>query len=188
MMLLSAVTMIEKDEDREFILALYDKYNRLIYKKIRNKIGAQKDAEDLVNDTFIRLIEKIDVLKTLGEREIIYYIIQTSNHVSIDFIKRSAVRQKHIYYGNDHDICEEIAELEEAQYTYDERIGDLAEAISKLPERDSSLLIDKYYLDKTDKEIADEIGIQVSSVRQSLTRARRKARALMEKGDGENEK
>lgn len=184
-MLLLTIINIEKDEDREFILTSYYKYNKLVYKKIRDKIGTDHDTEDLVNDTFIKLIEKVDTLKTLGERELLFYIVQTSSHVAIDYIKRSSVQRKHIYYGRDNDLYDEIAEIaeiEDENFTYDERLGNLANAIIKLPEKDSGLLIDKYFFNKTDREIAASIGISEDSVRQFLTRARRKARMLMEKG------
>ena len=183
-MLLCAINCIEKDEDREFILLIYNKYHRLIYKKIYDKIKSSKDVEDLVNDTFIRLIEKVDILKTLGERELLYYIVHTSTHIAIDYIKRCCVQRKYTYYGNQDDIHDELAELPEVEYTYDERLEDLAEAITKLPEKDYNLLITKYFFNKTDNEIAATLGIHVNSVRQTLTRARRKAMQLMEKGNG----
>jgi len=187
-MLLATIDHMEKDEDKEFILTLYYKYNKLVYKKIWDKIGSNDDIDDIVNDTFLKLIEKVEILKGLGERELLFYIIQTSSHMSIDYIRKSSIRSKHLYYGQDGDMQDEISELHEDPYTYDERIEDLAKAIQMLPERDSSILINKYYFNKTDKEIADEIGIHVKSVRQYLTRARRRARMLMEKECGKNEK
>lgn len=187
LMILLAVTFMEKEEDKEFILELYDKYHKLIYKKICDKTGTAEDAEDLVNDTFIKLIGKMETLKALGERELLYYIVQTSSHVAIDHIKRNLVRRKHVYYGKDKDLYDEIAAVEDKNFTYDERLEDLADAILKLPEKDSGLLIDKYFFNKTDQEIADSIGVGEDSVRQLLTRARRRARAIMEKGMEENE-
>lgn len=181
-MLLSVVSVIEKEDDRDFIMVLYKKYHRLVYKKVIEKIGVNRDSEDLVNDTFIKLIEKIELLKGLGERELLFYIVETANHLSIDYIRRCSVQRKHIYYGNGGDAYDDIADLVEEQYSYNERIEDLAETILLLPERDYGLLVSKYYFNKTDSEIAAEIGIRENSVRQYLTRARRRARALMEKG------
>lgn len=179
-MLLSVISVIEKDEDRDFIMSLYNKYNRLVYKKIKDKIETDDVVEDLANDTFIKLIEKIVILKALGERELLFYIVQTSNHVAVDYIKKCQVQRKHVYYGHQGDIYDEIADVGEEPFTYYERIEDLAKAILQLSERDANLLIDKYYLNMTDKEIATEVGIHENSVRQYLTRARRRTRALLE--------
>lgn len=188
-MLVSVISLIDMDEDREFILALYEKYNKLIYRKIRDKVGTNinHEIEDLVNDTLIKLIEKTETLKSLEERELLYYIVKASNHTASDFMKRCSVQQKHIYYGNADDLRDEISELKSEGYTYDERVEDLAKAILKLSERDSGLLIDKYFFNKTDREIAASLGIKENSVREYLTRARRRARVLMEKGRREND-
>jgi RNA polymerase sigma-70 factor (ECF subfamily) len=185
-MLVSVKSLSDRDEDREFILALYEKYNKLIYRKIQDRVGTTHEIEDLVNDTLIKLIEKIETLKSLEERELLYYIVKASNHTASDFIKRCSVQQKHIYYGNANDLRDNISELKDESYTYNERLEDLAKAILKLPERDSGLLIDKYFFHKTDRELAASIGIKENSVREYLTRARRRARALMEKGRQEN--
>ena len=56
----------------------------------------------------------------------------------------------------------------------------LAQVWDKLDERSRYLLEARYILEKTDAEIAEDLGIQPKSVRMALTRARKTAKELME--------
>ena len=70
-----------------------------------------------------------------------------------------------------------------------EELETLSNAILRLLEKDKDLLYYKYILEMNDVEIAKILSIAPDSVRQYLTRARRKARKLMEKeGHGSAEK
>lgn len=181
-MIMIFAAFIDNDEDLEFILNLYFKYNKLIYKKISDKISTKNEKEDLVNDTFIKLIDKIETLKALGEEQLLYYIARTADNTAKNYIRKNLVLQKHIYYGEDTDLRDEIAEFTESEdeYTYLEQFQELAYALLTLQPMDYDLLMSKYIDEKNDKEIAAEIGISENSVRTYLSRARRKARKLME--------
>lgn len=76
--------------------------------------------------------------------------------------------------------------LPEDLYEKQEELEALAHVISKLPERDKALLESKYILQLSDKEIAKELDLAPQSVRSFLTRARRKAYAIL-KGEIEDE-
>ena len=75
--------------------------------------------------------------------------------------------------------------LPEDLYIHKEELAELAETINRLSEKDRILLESKYILMLSDKEIAEELNIAPSSVRSCLTRARRKAYAIL-KGESED--
>ena len=75
--------------------------------------------------------------------------------------------------------------LPEDLYIRKEELAELAETINKLSEKDRILLESKYILMLSDKEIAEELNIAPSSVRSCLTRARRRAYAIL-KGESED--
>ena len=72
--------------------------------------------------------------------------------------------------------------LPEEVYIHEEDLEALADMLPKLPEKDRMVLESKYILELSDEEIAKELNIAAKSVRSYLTRARRKAFAMM-KGD-----
>lgn len=184
------LTIID-DEEREFIQNLYLEYKPLVAKKIREIVDNDIEVEDLINTTFLKLINKVPLLKTFGSAKTIAYVALTAKRVAINFIKHRDIQNQHFYYGEETDISNHIGEPAASSYIIDDvRIQRLQDAVHMLPEKDKNLLYFKYYLEMTDMEIAEEISINPNSVREYLSRARRKAKVLMEKekNDGNKER
>lgn len=169
------------EDDKAFMLDLYQTYCPIVRKTIYGILQSPPELDDLTNDTFVRLIEKISVLRALDCCKTAAYVVYTSRSVAINFIKHRDVQNKHILFGDEADAAEDLADpdgdfvqrialQDEAKY--------LCDVISKLPERQRDLLYFKYVLELTDEKIAENLGITPQSVRQYLTRARRAARAL----------
>jgi len=78
-------------------------------------------------------------------------------------------------------VLDEAENIESTIICWDE-IEHLQNALSKLPERDRWLLECKYILEMRDDEIAEQIDVKPASVREYLTRARRKALAVLKEG------
>jgi RNA polymerase sigma factor, sigma-70 family len=179
------ITALESDDDKTFILNLYRNYYGLVRKNVYHITRNADHAEDLVNDTFIRLIEKISIIRTLESCSLVAYVVYTSRNVAINFIKHRDVQQRHLYFGEDADLAERIPRLTdniiEERIVHQEEITELRDAILRLPEKHKELLYFKYILELHDREIADILNIAPDSVRQYLTRARREAKDLMEK-------
>ncbi|HQE22690.1 MAG TPA: sigma-70 family RNA polymerase sigma factor [Syntrophomonadaceae bacterium] len=183
-MVMMAIESMDNDNDKAFMLSLYHDYYGLVWKTVYNITRDAGHAEDLVNDTFIRLIEKISVIRKLDSCKLAAYVVYTSRSVAINFIKHRDVQSKYAYYGKELDLQEEIPSLEESieeKIIYQEKIEVLVNAILKLPEKYKNLLYFKYVLEMDDREIAGILRIAPNSVRQYLTRARRKAKELMDK-------
>ena len=183
-MFMTAAAAIEDDDDKAFMLNLYNNYFALVRKTTYSIVRDSKNVEDLINDTFIKLIEKVPILRTLDCCKTASYVVYTTRSVAINFIKHRDVQNKHIYYGGDTDLSEDLPGLEDTiddRLIYKEDIESLSHAIMKLPEKQKDLLYFKYILRMNDSEIAENFGINPDSVRQYLTRARREAKKLMEK-------
>jgi len=184
-MIMLMITALESDDDKAFILNLYRNYYGLVRKTVYHITRDADHAEDLANDTFIKLIEKISLIRTLESCSLAAYIVYTSRNVAINFIKHRDVQQKYLYFGEDADLAEKIPSLTdnivEERILHQEEITELRDAILKLPEKHKELLYFKYILELHDREIADILNIASDSVRQYLTRARREAKELMEK-------
>ncbi len=191
-MLIMMITALESDDDKAFMLNLYRDYYALVRKTVYNITRDAEHAEDLANDTFIRLIEKVSVIRTLESCSLAVYVVYTSRNVAINFIKHRDVQQKYLYFGEDTDLAEGIPDLTdnimEERIIHQEEISELRNAILELPEKYKELLYFKYILELHDREIADILNIAPASVRQYLTRARREAKKLMEKGMNQHAK
>ena len=183
MMLVAAISQLS-DSDRDFMLNLYKSYYNLARKNIFSITHSKEDIEDLINDVFIKLIEKTDLLRTFDSCKTTTYIVYTIRSVSINYVKHKAVEMKHLYFSESMDILEDCPDSEgglEVRLIRQEEIRLLEKAMSLLPQSQKDLLYFKYLLDMSDKEIADVLGIAANSVRQYLTRARRSVKKLIEK-------
>lgn len=172
------------DDDRAFMLNLYENYYRLARKTIFSITHEPKDIEDLVNDSFIRLIDKIPLIRTLDCCKTTAYVVYTIRSVAINYIKHKKVENRHMYYIENVDITEDPINFEnesEKRLVQQEEMELLNNAICNLPQKQKDLLYFKYMLEMNDQEIAEIFGIAPNSVRQYLTRARRNAKKLMEK-------
>jgi RNA polymerase sigma-70 factor (ECF subfamily) len=178
------IAAMEGDYDKAFMLNLYHDYYGLVRKTVYNITHDADHVEDLINDTFIKLIEKVSLIRTLDSCKRTAYIVYTSKSVAINFIKHRDVRKKYAYYGKDRDLAERVSNLEdtmEDRIVRQEEIEELGNAILRLPEKQKDLLYFKYILEMKDRDIAEIFEISPDSVRQYLTRARRKAKELMDK-------
>jgi len=185
------LTAIEDDDDRTFMLNLYQDYYALVRSTVYKVMRCENDIDDLVEDTFVKLIEKISLLRKFDCCKTAAYVVYTAKSVAINFIKHRDVQQKHTYYGADADLSDELVKpestLEEA-YFYREELEALSDAVLRLPDREKDILYFKYILEKTDSKIAEDLSISPDSVREYLTRARRAAKRLMEQEENQNGK
>ena len=183
-MIMLVIAALESDDDKVFMLNLYNDYYGLVRKTVYNITHDADQVEDLISDTFIKLIEKISLIRTLDSCKTPTYVVYTTRSVAINFIKHRDVQKKHAYYGEDLDLAENIPgpnDVIEDRIIHQEEIAELGNAILKLPEKQKDLLYFKYILEMNDREIAEILKIAPESVRQYLTKARREAKKLMDK-------
>jgi RNA polymerase sigma-70 factor (ECF subfamily) len=183
-MVLSMIAAIEDDDDRVFMLNLYNNYYGLVRKTVYSITYDNTDIEDLINDVFIKLIGKISVLRKLDCCKATSYVVYTTRSVTINYLKHLSVVKKHTYYGEDADIADSLISVDndmEDRFVNQSDLEALGNAILKLPQKQKDLLHYKYVLEMNDAEIAEILDIDRNSVREYLTRARRNAKKLMEK-------
>ena len=88
-MLPICILSIEDESDREFMTRVYTRYQWLMYDTIKQGIGDHWSAEDVVQNTLIRLINKIEKLKTLDERHMVNYIITACKHTAYNEVRNA---------------------------------------------------------------------------------------------------
>jgi RNA polymerase sigma-70 factor, ECF subfamily len=177
------ITRLEED-DKAYMLRLYKNYYALVRKTIYSMTHQNDDVEDLIDEVFIKLIEKISLIRSFDCCKATAYIVFTVRSVAINYLKHKNVESRHLYYSDDMSMIEDTVDTEEGAERRLVRQDDvelLKNAVSRLPQPQKDLLYFKYILDMSDEEIAKILGIAPNSVRQYLTRARRAAKKLIER-------
>ena len=171
-----AIQMIADDDDRAFMENLYEKYRLLMLSEIQKIIAEPWDAEDVMQTVIERLIGKIALLKTLSTTRMTNYIITACRNTAISLLREQkraptysfdesldSLDDSIFFWQNS--MEEDIVQRLESDIVY--------QAWQQLPQEVQSLLKAKYLLKQKDVEIASVLGIQASSVRMALTRAKR---------------
>ena len=87
-MLAIICTMPENQSDRTFMLELYERFFRLMFFTAR-KYHLQQDAcEEVVQESLVRLIQKVSLLRKMPEPVLASYIVSTTRNTAIDYFKR----------------------------------------------------------------------------------------------------
>lgn len=180
------ILLIEDESNRAFIERLYMDNRFMMFIKAMEIVRTPSVAEDIVSDVCMQMIEKIDYLRGVDDRNRRVCIIAFVRNKAVDYARRKQVENRHMVHdewvlenaASDGEIDDEIIRNAEVE--------SLMAALDRLDERNRDLLEMKYWRKLPDAEIAKKMGIQTNSVRQYLTNAKRKVRRIMEE-DGINE-
>lgn len=174
------ILAIEDDDDREFMTFIYDQYQRLIYKTIYEITHDAWVTEDVLQETLIRLIDKIPLLRSQSRDRQVNYIITAATHTAYNYLRK---RKNITVFAFDDEMDTALDADPIEAYLDQQSIQDdwncLRRIWSKLDQRSRYLLEGTYILEKSSEEIAADLGIKVSSIRMALTRAKRKAKVLI---------
>lgn len=167
-MLPICILAIRDDDDRAYMTRLFVKYQRLMYRTIYDILGDKWATEDVLQTTLLRLIDHLDTLRRLEPEGLAGYIAAACRHTAYNAVRDGGP-----------EVPDERQEVEDRVLRRLE-LNALAQVWPRLDENTRWLLEARYILDYSDGELARELGVKPDSVRMALTRARRKARRLME--------
>ncbi len=178
------IMSIENEDDRNFIAELYENYYPIMKKKAYFFSGDYTVVDDLINDAFVKLIDKISILRALECCKRTSYIVFTIKHISINYGKQHSIMGKKGLLGVPEDLMEIIPDdrpsIEEL-FSKKEEYKELLTAVQNLTERDRDLLNYKYNLELSDKKISEIMSIPVNNIREYLVRARRRVLKNLER-------
>lgn len=173
--------------DKEFMVHLYTKYENLLFYTAQKYISERGSVEDVVQESLVKLHEKIRTIKPMPEIVLASYIRSTVRNTAINILKSTG-------YEEDRQISTEniIDVMDEHALSLDTlmQISRYRELLSKiwpeLSKEEQFLLEGKYILGYSDRELSTELCCQPSSVRMKLTRARRHALSILSSREGVN--
>ena len=181
-MIMPAVILAIQDEsDRTYMEWIFQTYHRLMYHYIMEVLHDSWQADDVMQESVVKLIHKIDVLRRLSESKRRNYIITTAKNTAISYLRRESIR-KGIAYDDWAKDCigTQSEEDPEALVLRQEEMKALQLIWDDLDERSRYLLSSRYILEQSFEEMARELGVTAGSARMLLTRAKRAALALIE--------
>ena len=171
--------------DQEFITCVCEEYIRLMYYTAQKYVSNPQQCEDIVQDSLLRLMGKVETLRALNEPALASYVVATVRNTSINFLRRQGIEEQKRAetYLRMQEQELEAPSMDELIISREER-----ERLRSIwPQVDSGvriLLEGKYFLGQDDKQLAQLFGCSPASIRMKLTRARRMVLKLMKEGEG----
>ncbi|WP_058303014.1 RNA polymerase sigma factor [Gorillibacterium timonense] len=181
-MLVIILSLIGDEEDRRFMTDLYRDYYPLMKKKAYEVTQDYRIVDDLIQDACMKLIPKIPLLRSLEDGKRIAYVVYTVKNTCVDFIRKRIRDRRMLPTVQEETAVDQLAvawALPEPSFLNKENGEELGHALRLLSDRDRQLLICKYHLEWKDPEIARYLEIPVRHVPSYLTRAKRRACALL---------
>ena len=162
--------------------ALIREYGRYVYAIVFNKLrncGTQEDIEECVSDVFADVFIKFEYEEAyVGD--IKGYIGTVAKRTAIDRFRSLSAANSHVVYEDEDDMQQLVSD-----FSVDERVDSselrrvLLNKIAELGEPDSTIIIQKFYYNRTSSEIARNVSMNPSSVRSRCTRAVQKLRGKL---------
>jgi len=141
-------------------------------------------AEDIVQDSFMRAFHSIrgfDVTRPFEP-----WFLRSVVNASVKIMQRSA-RQIQMGEESDETVLAELAarvESVEGQVEARQVQNQLWDAMQKLSPRQRAVVVQRYFLEMSEKEMAEEAGSSVGTVKWMLNAARERLRGLLERSEG----
>lgn len=169
------LSMIESDTDKSKFEIIYTSYKNLMLYQANKILGDPRDTEDVVHDSFlkiIKIIDKIEDPKCPKTRNLIVTIVERT---AIDLYRR---RKKIPMLSMDEKYVNvpgprEIDDLNEKT--------DLALAIATLPTRYREVLLLRYDSGFTEAEVAVMLSMSQENVHKTIQRAKKKLAEILER-------
>jgi RNA polymerase sigma-70 factor, ECF subfamily len=151
--------------------ALLERYRSPVFNFVYRLLGNTADAEDVAQETFVRVYQKMDSYRP--EEKFSTWLFAIARHRALD---RLRYRQRHP--TTPLDAAPEPSSTSNA--AADRELGEqIAAAIQKLPEDQRTAIILSEYHDLSHSEIATIMGCSEKSVESRLYRARKTLRELL---------
>ncbi len=175
-------------EEKEFILQLLDPktqneafkkllldYQKPIYYHIRNIVINHDDANDVVQNTFIKVFKHLSKFK--GESKLFSWIYRIATNEAISFINNKANRNK---ISNEELKIKLVDNLVSDTYFDGDAVQlKLQKAILRLPEKQQLVFKMKYFEEIKYEAMSEILGTSVGALKASYFHAVKKIEAYM---------
>ena len=144
---------------------LINRHQLRILNFINSKVLNRVAAEDIFQETFIKVIKTLKCGKYNEEGKFLPWVMRISHNLVIDFFRKN--KRIPLYENRDEfDIFQRIGDESqniEGELIDQQVVEDLQKLIVSLPEDQKEVLIMRLYRDMSFKEIAESTGVSINT-------------------------
>ncbi|MCR5718448.1 MAG: sigma-70 family RNA polymerase sigma factor [Oscillospiraceae bacterium] len=147
--------MIEQKISKEQV---YLAYKDKVAAYLRNRTRSPEDAEDLCNDIFMKVFQKLDSFNE-SRAKLSTWIFAITRNAVIDYYRTGHISEE--LSGEEVDDSEGVEETVLSR----EMLARLAEELKKLPEQQRDIIVLRYYKGLTLQKISEKMGLSYGAVK-----------------------
>ena len=164
---------------REAFTEVISRYSEPLYWQIRRMVESHDDANDLLQNTFMKAWTAIDSFR--GDAKLTTWLYKIAINESITFLNRERKRQNVSIDDEDSFL---INSIEADRYTDgDELLKKLRVAIASLPEKQRLVFNMRYYDEMKYEQMSEILGTSVGALKASYHLAVKKIEQFFEEND-----
>ena len=169
----------------EAVRLLYQRYGRMVYSVALRAVGDPSAAEEITQDVFLRIWEKAETYRA-DKAKVVTWIARIARNRAIDVYRQRKSRDDRASAG-----WEELKQAASAPAPHPGEGMEMArlqgrvrEAVASLPPDQKTALALAFFQGRTHKEIAEELGEPLGTVKTRIRAAMQRLRSILE-GVGE---
>ena len=155
-----------------------ENHSKMIYWHIRNMVLTHEDADDLVQETFIKAWNNIDSFR--GESRISTWLYRIAINETLSFLNKRRIDTVPIE-ESDHDIADTIES--DAYFSGDRADALFREAVARLPEKQRLVFNMKYFEEMKYEEMSEILDTSVGALKASYHIAVKKIEKFIEESN-----
>ena len=151
--------------DEKCLEILINNHKSKIYNFIFSKVMDRDIAEDIFQETFIKVIKTLKNGVYNEEGKFLSWVMRISHNLIIDHFRKSN-RMPKFEASDDYDVFQFITDSSpnvESNLIKDQVVNDLQNLITELPEDQKEVLNMRLYKDMSFKEIAEITGVSINT-------------------------
>ena len=162
---------------------LISRHKKKVYNYIKNLVKDSMLAEDLFQDTFIKVIRSLKQGNYNDDGKFISWVMRISHNLVIDHFRKEKNYKEISHENGEYDLFNNQRFSEdtiETKLSKEQILKDLKVLIQNLPEEQKNIVIMRHYLDMSFKEIADHTDVSINTALGRMRYALINMRKMME--------
>lgn len=162
--------------DAELFGVIIERYQGKLFSYLYRLIGNQEEVQDILQDVFIKAFRNMKSYD--AGRKFSSWIYRIAHNEAINHLKRRSLRRliswEDIVSTRDKLMTSETEDGADKAWVRKEIIGEVDEAINRLPIKYKQVLALRYYSEKSYEEISEILQKPVNTVGTLINRAKKK--------------
>ena len=164
------LSMVETEEEKDLVTELYNTYKQILFNVSMSILHNTADAEDAVQETFVRIISNLSKIDCANEKRSKAYIFVVTRNICYDILRK---KHKVVFLDDDRELVDTNA-VENTEI--------LTDVLTPLLKNVSTLYFAEEF---TVEQISGMLDISAESVYKAISRARNIL--LQKQGDMKND-